>query len=564
MSSYDPIEFKFISINDYYDKYKDAIEFINNNPSWSSNSKLSTANIQEVCRQIARIHRLKIAINKKTTDRKQILTYLKKYSIDIIYLYDYLEKHKTQLTSTLSQLTRKRDKYKSTKDKTKEYKPKPNKQQSDFDLLFSPMFQTTFNIQSHNNNPYHQPQITGHKLNNTKAEDLVLDFDNYLVRRDGINKNKLVSQHDLNKIPRLNRSTNKWIDLQVLTNVKESLPDYSGNFIPNNGESLYKPNIGGKFYGAPGTWMFDIIYWSDSHGVRINYLLGININTRYAVGVRIDGKTTDDLILGFLLLINNELITEIKTIIFDGESAINSQQFKEFCKDLKINLHQTASGIHTQTAPIDRLCRTLRDYFKKWYIYNDPKWKELEQLPWFKPETEIKKIERLIQYRKYFAKEGKSKHMISPIPRLYNIDNNGNKKYDPNGKYDEFIDVIEYYNNKPHHGLQRLLEKAMYLFETPINCDIKEITPSMVHNTKGFEWLIVKYCHLYNQQPQLKLNYNIGQGVQLYNINNGALYTRDRSIEPYDYVIERIHGNVMLVRNISNGQHKWISKYMIV
>ena len=534
---------------EYYAKYREAVDFIVNHPNWISKSRLDTEDVRSFCRylQILTLREFR----EQRTD--EILN----------QAINYYDRNKRSLTSIFSKLNKNRGNYKAKdQNQQRDYNPRPIQEETlGIDSLFTNQSQLMPRIQEQ---VEPDVQITNTRVNRSTPQDVVIDFNNYIVPHEGADENQIITLNPKQKqyfesIPHLNRSKDKSLLLQIINHNKPSLDNYSENFKPLKPESLYNKNSSNKFYGARHTWMFDIMYWSDSRGNRINYLLGININTRYAVGIRIDGKTTEDLIEAFNFILKYETI---KTIIFDGESAIGSNEFKEFCRNHYINLHQTASTIHTQTAPIDRLCRTLRDYFKKWYIYNDPRWKELTELPWFKLESTVEQSKRILQYRKYFAKEGKNKKMIAPVPRRYNI-TNGTKIYDDNGKYVEFLDVIIYYNQKPHYGLQRIISKAMEIFETTIEYDVKEITPKIVHNNKGLELLIVKYCHLFNQQPHLKMNYKIGQKVNLYETDHGSLYVKNRSLEPYTYTIQKIHGNVILVKNDETNQEKWVSKYMI-
>ena len=46
---------------------------------------------------------------------------------------------------------------------------------------------------------------------------------------------------------------------------------------------------------------------------------------------------------------------------FDNEKAIQSKQFQQFLKDNNILLQSTIKDMHTSTAIMDRVCRTIRD-----------------------------------------------------------------------------------------------------------------------------------------------------------------------------------------------------------
>ena len=121
-------------------------------------------------------------------------------------------------------------------------------------------------------------------------------------------------------MPSTSRNIHKYIQLGVT-----DYPYYE-HFKPSFKPSLYNKSQAKKFVGPRGTWMFDLMYFSDyntkKHRKQVIYLVGININTRYAVIRRVNGKSVNDLIPAFESLLSNELKNKITLLIFDGEKAI--------------------------------------------------------------------------------------------------------------------------------------------------------------------------------------------------------------------------------------------------
>ena len=136
------------------------------------------------------------------------------------------------------------------------------------------------------------------------------------------------------------------------------------------------------------------------------------------------------------------------------------------------------------------------------------------------------------------------------------------KIYDQKGEFDEFLDVIEYYNHKPHKGIQRLIEKACELFGVTISVSHKELTPYIIHTHSGLEYLIVNYCQCYNRVVP-KSTLKIGDKVNLWRIENGSLRPINNEVDLGNpYKIIGINGNVYLVKSEIDGNEKWVSKYM--
>ena len=408
-----------------------------------------------------------------------------------------------------------------------------------------------------------------------------------------------LDEEKMKLIPSNARNINKAINLG-LTNYK-----YWDHFIPTLYKyDFYKKDEGKKHVGMPGTWMFDLMYFSNYGKKNIKneklkykqaiYLIGININTRFAVGRRINGKSVQDLIPPFEDLLKNELKDNINLLIFDGEKAISSKVFESFCNQNKINVRITYPGIHTQTAPIDRLCRTLRDYYSKMYmskikngsennlalLYN--KYKRNKWLN--KKEFEDALTTEAIYTRHLF--NGEHKSYLPPIPSKYisyEDDDDGpyktflyedEKEIESFKKYyrtiyygDELYDVINYYNNKPHHGLIKILKYASNLFKVPIKLDDKEITPNNIKDYPALELLIIKYCHYYNKNLVKKSKeYRIGDKVEIYNCFNterGKLKRNSNETLMGDWEIVSKDNEIYGVYNNVDKRLLHVSKYMI-
>ena len=382
--------------------------------------------------------------------------------------------------------------------------------------------------------------------------------------------------------------------------------NYYEHYKPKQGTNLYDKTKGKKFVGPPGTWMFDLMYFSD-YNIKKNrqvatYLVGININTRYAVIRRVNGKKSIDLILAFQDLLKNEpaIHDRLKLLIFDGEKAISSKVFEDFCKEHNINVRITYPGIHTQTAPIDRLCRTLRDYYTKAYMINDQKTrtsinlmnKTRNILQQEKYKTDIQK--RSLEVRELF--NGEDRFQITPIPTQYLVvkvkhtnellfplitkpsdkDAFKNKIYTIIDERDELYDVVEYYNNKKHHGLTKILNKASEIFNVRFKVPSKylmddkegDITPKYVHENEGLELLVIKYCRLYNEYIESINNttYRIGEKVNVYDCfrsDRGKLIRNNPQFLIGDWEIVSKDGEIYGVYNNDNKQLLHVSKWML-
>ncbi len=387
-------------------------------------------------------------------------------------------------------------------------------------------------------------------------------------------------------LPSTARNINKYIKLGI-----ENYPYYE-HYKPSFKPTLYKKKQAKKFVGPRGTWMFDLMYFSDYNTKKYRkqaiYLVGININTRYAVIRRVNGKSINDLIPAFESLLANELKDKISLLIFDGEKAISSKKFEEYCKDHNINVRITYPGIHTQTAPIDRLCRTLRDYFTKFYMEKhspiNATYRHFN--PWTKKDKYNKILTEAIKIRKMFNGEDKSK--TAPIPMEYAIYSskyggdykyvlkwsdksydlyNKSKIYNFKGTRDELYEIVNYYNDKPHNGLIKLLKQASYTFKRPLDILDEYITPNYVDETPYLESMIIEYCRYYNlelvEQGEI---FNIGDKVHVYDCfttDRGALQRNNTELLIGNWEIVSKDGEIYGVFNNDNNQLLHVSKYMI-
>lgn len=394
---------------------------------------------------------------------------------------------------------------------------------------------------------------------------------------------------------------------------------YWRQFIPkSNSVNLYKKEHGKKHVNVPGTWMFDLMYFSNfgkknideskEHAYKqVIYLVGINVNTRYAVGRKVKSKGVEDLIPAFEDLVKHELKNKIKLLIFDGEKAISSKKFEEFCKKYNINVKITYAGIHTQTAPIDRLCRTLRDYFTKMFLskvgegyeYNIPQViEEYKKFPFRNEKVFKEKMNTEALYvRQMF--NGVHSSLLAPIPLTYrcfgdpkpgfkeqarkiwgmnefgdyryifNPDLSESDYYEERFEHhwigDELLDVIFYYNHKPHNGLIRIFKAAEDLFRIKLNLD--NVTPAQVQSNPELEKIIIEYCHDYNRNVAVPgPEYNIGDDVYVYDCfstDRGNLQRSEITTLLGEWVIVSKENEIYGVKNKFNDQLRYVSKYML-
>ena len=291
--------------------------------------------------------------------------------------------------------------------------------------------------------------------------------------------------------------------------------------------------------------------------------MGININTRYAVCRVVQNKNVETLISAFEDLLNKELKNKIRLLIFDGESAISSNEFQNFAKD-KFNVKITHSKIHTQTGPIDRLCRTLKHYYMKGYMYEHKEISKMIEKPNLYDDLDL--YTNALTIRQIF--NGSKKSKIPPVPSSYS---KSNKKLvyesiDENPDIShEIYDLVDYYNHKKHNGLVRIFKKASNLFNVKVTKPENEITPHLVHNSPMLEELIMKYCTYYNsfivkKSPQFK----VGDKVKIYDTieKDGNLFSDKHQFLIGNWVVIKVDNEIYTVIN-QDGEKRHVSKYMI-
>lgn len=376
-------------------------------------------------------------------------------------------------------------------------------------------------------------------------------------------QNRSQIDYKLSLIP----STDK--DYRQYSNLELRNYQYRDYYLPPQGTTLYRKDEGKMFVAPPKTWMFDITYFNDNQYKQneVNVLLGININTRYAVARVIDGKDADTLIHAFEDLLNKELKDQIKTLIFDGEPGISSVKFQNFAKD-KFDVKITYSNIHTQTAPIDRLCRTLKHYFMKGYMYEHEDISRLIENPFARNNLEL--YDKALLVKQMFKGVN---NIIAPVPSLYSksnkkiVEEEDLPKYPNSDIEHEIYDIVYYYNHKQHNGLIRILNKASKTFNIKLPVHYSKITPYFVHNRPDLESLIMKYCTYYNSFIVKKSpKYRIGQRVNVYDTINktGSLFGNEHNFLLGRWIVTGYNGENYEVTNIDNDSVKYVSKYMIV
>lgn len=568
-------------------------------------------------------------------------------------LYDFYNKHKTTIILSLRQILTKRQKT-EIDEKIKNSKPFLKRVgNSNSDLSYEsdswfplpPIENIDKKTIAKYKTSFIQPKSNSNPNVKSARDQLVEKQDVRLVNHTLDEEDKEI----LKVIPSNARNKRKALRSQILKY------KYYFGFLPKPYQiNLYDKDQGKKHYNRPGTWMFDIMYFSDFNRNGRNqaiYLVGININTRYAVGRRIKGKKADDLIEAFKNLLDNEFnqdkdedsseddsdelseddmfneqtSNKLNLLIFDGEKAISSAKFKEFCNNHNINVKITSPGIHTQTAPIDRLCRTLRDYYTKMYLLNlfqgveEPQMKQLITDYKKNPIKNYKTFKEKMTTEALYARQmfdGQSSHYLPPIPikyatcwnnrylepevaKYYIIPNKDEEKFiknlRQNHRYvtinDELYNVIDYYNRKPHHGLINILRKASSLFN--LNFQIKndeiilpisenefydeffddpneyreKITPQFVNENKGLELIIIKYCQYYNKYiAKPSVQFNIGDKVTVYDCfttERGKLLRNYNQILMGDWEIVEKDGEIYGVYDNVSKRLLHVSKYMI-
>lgn len=520
-------------------------------------------------------------------------------------LYDYLERNRSKINRSLGQINTTRTHSSSNDYQMRESRPffesvgdDDSELSYEFDAVYPsdiPKTQKiTFQRPKTNKNPNSRP---GRSILEDPTEPITFDYDYNL---------KYIPSNSRNRMKALTMGINDF--------------KYWQHFIPKPySVNFYNKEQGKKHVNVPGTWMFDLMYFSNFGDKKIKdksnpraysqaiYLVGINVNTRYAVGRRVNGKTVDDLIPPFVDLLNHELKNRINLLIFDGEKAISSKKFEEFCREHNINVKITYPGIHTQTAPIDRLCRTLRDYYTKMFLskvgqgceYNIPRSiSEYKKFPFRNEKVFKEKMNTEALYARQMF-NGDHSSLLAPIPltyrafadpkrgyeeeayELWGIDEPGVYKFifNPNPSNsddyekifyshwigDELLDVIEHYNNKPHNGLIRIFKAAEDLFHIKLNLD--KVTPAQVNENPELEKIIIEYCRDYNRNvAEPGPEYKIGDKVIVYDCfgkDRGNLQRNEKTTLLGDWEIVSKENEIYGVQNKINNQLLHISKYML-
>jgi hypothetical protein len=158
------------------------------------------------------------------------------------------------------------------------------------------------------------------------------------------------------------------------TNINK-LSNHYNNYNVNKNQKEYSLRT---YSNARHSLIGDIFFDED-----ISYLLLININTRYAYAYQLGDvqigkisnkdeyqniyyiryatrgqKTTESLIKAFKLHLEQHKVNVLR---FDGEKAINSNEFQEYLEKNHIIFIPAIPKSHTSLSLIDRLCRTIRD-----------------------------------------------------------------------------------------------------------------------------------------------------------------------------------------------------------
>ncbi len=235
----------------------------------------------------------------------------------------------------------------------------------------------------------------------------------------------------------------------------------------------------------------------------ISYLLLININTRYAYAYQLGDvqigkisnkdeyqniyyiryatrgqKTTESLIKAFKLHLEQHKVNVLR---FDGEKAINSNEFQEYLEKNHIIFIPAIPKSHTSLSLIDRLCRTIRD-----------------------------------------------------IAFNLNIEHISHQ--------DIMNLILYYYNNSRHETLTKTLFKAYPELKSTYK---NGITPAIMDANPELERLFAMECKKHNYFVQSKPGYNVNLGDEVQIVNENNPFEKKRTIlnkNPYS-VSNRI-GNI--------------------
>ena len=146
----------------------------------------------------------------------------------------------------------------------------------------------------------------------------------------------------------------KYVDSKKLPFSHKQIKEYFDEIHTPSFVKKYNKNYMGIFFSTqPGAYQMDIYFRS-----KIPYLLCIEINSRYAWIKKLKSKQTND-----VLDVLKEFVYDCNpsTITCDEESAFRSISVIDYLRSENINLKISLAQLHTDLAPINRLCRTLNE-----------------------------------------------------------------------------------------------------------------------------------------------------------------------------------------------------------
>lgn len=145
-----------------------------------------------------------------------------------------------------------------------------------------------------------------------------------------------------------------YIDMKKLPYTHKEIKAYFDEIHVPSFVKRYNKNYMGVFFSTqPGAYQMDI-YFHD----KVPYLLCVEINSRYAWIKRLKSKQTTD-----VLPVIKDFVYECNpsSITCDEESAFRSIQVVDYLRSENVHLNISLAQLHTELAPINRLCRTLNE-----------------------------------------------------------------------------------------------------------------------------------------------------------------------------------------------------------
>ena len=206
---------------------------------------------------------------------------------------------------------------------------------------------------------------------------------------------------------------------------------------------------------------------------------------------------------------------------FDNEKAIQSKQFQQFLKDNNILLQSTIKDMHTSTAIMDRVCRTIRDIAFNLNIRGNM------QLTWL-----------------YSKKDRNEK---SKVHGIYN---------------QQAMDLIlYYYNNTAHDTLTQMIFK---LYPELKKIYPEGITPAIMEDNPDLENLYVKACINHNFEVKKQSDFILNPGDIVKISFNGDKFTKKRAyLDKSDYVVQGYIGNMLELKNLKNDNIEFRPRYQV-